>query len=517
MRAFIYLNLHLLKNTIKNVLITPKKLFIFLFFGIFIFLPLFSLSFIVDVKFEPPFTVETLGPVIFIVLTMATFALVILSILADTLVFSPSEVDFLFPSPLKRRTILLNRIITGYLINAGMALIAPLVVLFMFSIVFVFSFWHRLLFSCTATALTVIFALNIGWLLFLMGSHGSEFKRSRASKVLLTCVALLLGALSLYLHWSVIQGIPLVDALLHFFRSTVLKVTLFPMAMAADVAVAWTLTLPVGLEILGLVCICLITLGAVLSVDARFYEAAEKISKEKWAMRQKVLAKEVVVSESFARRMFKIQPFGEGLTVLVWKNLVGALRDIRNVSAVLVIATVYLFMFGETYGSNWAFFVALLTVTNLRWDLREDLRRIEIVKLIPAPSLRVVLSEIAVPTLFSTLFSWIFLVVSTFVFSEFDLSFVFNLFFLPLFCAITAIVFNLTSLYYPPQTTNQIFTALVGMIVAGIVFSPLLGILIFFDRGGMYGLLTFFGYAVVAYVLLKLLAGKYSTFDVTSS
>jgi ABC-2 type transport system permease protein len=532
MKALLYLNLRLLKNTIMAALRNPKVVLPFLFLGTLLSFPILTFYSLDSPSLPLPFTTETVKPALFSFLTFITWMTVIHSTTKSTLVFSLSEIDFLFPSPLKRKTILFNRLLINYakimvqyLFLAGFGLL-------MISSVFGIIIWPRILFLWLAIVLIMMFASNLGDLVSLVSSHYSELRRTRNRRILMGAGLLFLGFLGARTLLEVVRGEPVSRAAMEALNSTVVRILMYPMAAASDVAVAWTLTVSTALEILFLLGLSVLSIWAVLSVETHFYEASEATSRELWQSLQKIRRQEVVVSESFVKRMLKIAPFGTGSTALIWKNLVGLLRDIRSLLPTFVMAAIFFSVMvarGGRGGEEFyfalfmLFFLVFVTAGYIRWDLREDLRRIEIIKLIPDSNFRIVLSEVAVPALFSTLISYLFLGISVFLYQGAEhegLLVAFSVLALPLFGVMMVSLLNLAALYYPPQTGNQSIPGILSMFGMMIVLMPslLVGLLLV-AVGRLYMALgvVFLVNVMIAGALLKLLARKYRTFDLTAA
>ena len=530
MRDLLYLNVHLLKNQVMNTLKNPRQVIPALFMFVLFSFPLVTFYSLDIPRIAPPYTTETAKSAIFSFLTFITWITVIHSTTKNTLVFSLPEIDFLFPSPVKRRTILLNRISISYLKMSIQYLGIAAFLLFVFSIIYGIAFWPRILFLWTAVLLTLIFASNLGNIVSLVSSHLSELKRSRNKRIFIGAALIFVGIISGYTIKYIIEGIPPLEAVTNTLNSSFVRVLMYPMAAASDVAVTWRFTSITGLKILFLGILCAATTWGVLSVETHFYEASEVTSREMWESVQKLRRQEVVVSESFVKRMRKVNPFGRGATALIWKNLVGMIRDIRTLLPTVFMA-ILLFVIMVIRGGTSDFFSALfflfflvfITTGYVRWDFREDLRRIEIIKLIPDSSLKIVLSEIAVPTLFSTFLSYAFLVMTFAAFPGTTSKIIltgFSVVALPLFSLMMVTILNLSALYYPPQTENQIVPGILSMIFTFIVLIPSFFVgVIFFVMKRMYtGLvLVLILNVVIAFVLLKLLERKYKIFDITSS
>lgn len=528
MKALLYLDVHIFKNTVIATLKNPKQIIPAIFMGSLFLFPLITIYSIDAPLMAAPYTTETVKPIIFSFLTFITWITVIHSTTKNTLVFSLPEIDFLFPSPLKRKVILFNRVATNYLKLAVQYAAMAGFFLFVFSSLYHFVFWPRILFLWLAILMSMIFASNLGGIVSLVSSHLSELKRSRNRNILILVLASFLGIISGYIFWQVFQGIPVVQAVINVLNSSVVRILMYPMAAASDVAVAWRLTVGVGLKLLFLIVLCVVTTTGVLSVETHFYEASEAISRELWESVHKMRRQEVVVSESFVKKMRKIRPFGDRATALIWKNLVGMIRDIRSLLPTVFMA---IFLFAMTFFRGGEFFNALFFLFFLvfissgyvRWDFREDLRRIEIIKLIPDSNLRIVLSEIAVPILFSTVVSYIFLGVTFFAFPHSESKLVltgFSVVALPLFSVVMITISNLSTLYYPPQTNSQVIPGVLSLIFTMMVLTPSLFLLMLFivlDKMYLGLLFVLLLNAAIAFALIKLLARKYRFFDLTSS
>lgn len=534
MKALLYLNVRLFKNMVIKTLKNPRQVVPALFIASLFVFPLLTLYTIdipeTQIQPFPPYTTETVKPVIFSFLTFVTWMTVLHSVTKNTLVFSLSEIDFLFPSPLKRKTILLNRILINYVKIAFQYLGISAFMLFIFSTIYKFAFWPRILFLWLAIFLSMVFASNLGGLISLVSSHLSELKRVRNRRILMGVAVIFLSIIGLYIYQYTNEGIPLTKAVAQALNSSVVRTLMYPMAAASDVAVTWNFTVNTGLKIVFLTALCVVTLWGVLSVEAHFYEASEVTSRELWESVQKMRRQEVVVSESFVKKMRKINPFGRGATALIWKNLVGMVRDIRTLLPTIFMS-MFLFVLMLVREAEFAFFSALfflfflvfITTGYIRWDFREDLRRIEIIKLIPDSNFRIVLSEITVPVLFSTGVSYLFLAASFVVFPYSESKIVltgFSIAALPLFSVIMVTISNLSTLYYPPQTNNQVVPGILSMVFTMMVLSPSLfvGVVFVFLNKIYMGLATVLGLnIVVALILLKLLTRKYRLFDLTAS
>lgn len=527
MKALLFLNVHLFKNTLMRTLKNPKQIIPALFLLFFFTFPL-ATFYALDIPEMPsPYTTQTAKPIIFSFLTMITWITIFHSTTKNTLVFSLPEIDFLFPSPVRRKTILLNHLLGSFIKLILQYLGMAALVLFIFSSIYHFSFLPRVFFLGTALSTAMIFASNLGNLVSLVSSHLPELNQRRNRRILLMVGVLFLGLILGYIFSLLLQGTPPVQAVTKTLNSSVVRIFMYPMAAASDVAVAWKITLNIVLKIFLLLFLCLVTTWGILSVETHFYEASEATSRELWESVQKIRRQEVLVSESFVKRIHTVKPFGKGSTALIWKNLVGTLRDVRMLlSTFFMIIFLFFLMFireAEFFSALFfLFFLVFITSSYARWDFREDLRRIEIIKLIPDSNFKIVLSEVAVPSLFCTLFSYLFLIISYVIFPSTESKALltgFSVVALPLFSVIMVTILNFSALYYPPQTENQIIPGILSMIFMIIVLGPsllvlVLSILLHMLYVGLV-IIVLLNIGMTA-LLLKLLSRKYQIFDLTS-
>jgi hypothetical protein len=530
MNALIYLNIRLLKNRINVFVRTPKHIIPAAILFSVIVVPFIALHSLEIPAMNPIYSAETVRPIIFSFLTFITLVNIIQATTRDTLIFSLSEIDFLFPSPLNRKIILLNRVLTGYLTSGVQFLGMIGFVLFVFSTIFPFSLERRIFFMWFGIVLALLFTSNLGGIVSLVSSHFTEVKRSRNRKIFLGLTSLFLGILGGSIIWYMNQGLSIVESVMTVLDSMVVRVLMYPLAIASDVAIAWTFTPLITLKMLVLIILCFVTLGTILSIEAHFYEISETSSRELWQSLDKVKRQEIIVSESFAKWVKSIKPFGRGSTALIWKNLTGLLRDIRNLIPTIILACFFFLMTlirgiqtDFVFSMIFLFFIVLITSSNIRWDFREDLRRIEIIKLIPDSNFKIISSEIAVPILFSTAICYIFLAINFFMYPpspDKGILTGFALGALPLFSTVIVTISNLSVLYYPPQTNTQLIPSLLSMIGMIVVVAPSGIVLVLFylmDRLylGLVLMLVINGCA--ALILMKMLAWKYRRFDLTIS
>lgn len=334
----------------------------------------------------------------------------------SVLAFTPAEVEFLFPAPLRRRTLILYKLLRAQL---GIVLTSVLILLILpvtlplawpftlvaLVLVLTVLHWHQLGASLVradlaehATAAArrgtlplVIFAAA---LIALLSGLLPELPAMRASADLHEMIA----------HLGVAMQQPGPAVVLYPFRLLIAPVA------ALDIA-AWLRALPAILVLLALHGIW------VIRSDSAFEEAAAEAGRkraERLANRRRGLTIRRPESKPASRAWFDLQPTGRRGTAIVWKNVIVFTREFRPATlalALLAIAVVYVLALVNTHSLRsgadtaagvLAAFLLMSTVMSpigLRNDLRGDLRRMELLRTYPLTGRELVTGEIAGATL----------------------------------------------------------------------------------------------------------------------
>lgn len=338
-----------------------------------------------------------------------------------TLAFSPAEVQFLFPAPVTRRAlihakllrlqlvILLNTLIFSIILRGGAGTAEG---------------WRR------GVALWVVFStlalhrLGVAIVRASVLEEGSA-RRRRTARLSLAVFGAATGALvgAILWQWPVLRAAAAVDlgdlfkqipvALAHPLAAVPLAL---PRALMAPVFAttlgSWLLTLPWALGILAA------HYAWILRLDSRFEEAAIEASQHRAAVLQQLRAGQLRLPRSGSRKVSRMPALGlRGLpeVAIAWKNVAAAVRAGAWKAQLLIqvvllgVLTVALrleggradgALMGVTAGVG-----AMLLFTGplgTRFDLRQDLQRLAILKAWPLPGWRIVAAEIAGVTLLQT-------------------------------------------------------------------------------------------------------------------
>ncbi len=333
-----------------------------------------------------------------------------------TLAFAPAEVQFLFPAPVSRRAlihakllrlqlvILFNTVIFSILLRGGAGTGAG---------------WRRglalwMLFSALALHRLGVAIVRAG--LLEQGAEGR--RRSRGAVAVFTLATLSLGAAALW-HWAALRAafaspLELPEALATTLAHPLAAVPLWPVrALLAPVVVtdliAWLMALPGALAVLAAHYLW------ILRLDARFEEAAIEASQHRAAVLQQLRAGQLRLPRLGSRKVSRIPRLGvRGLpeVAIIWKNVAAAFRGgALKVQLLFQVGSLALFavlaarsggrgddvLTAVTVG--WGAMLLFTGPLWMRFDLRQDLPRMAILKAWPLPGWRVVAAEIAGVTL----------------------------------------------------------------------------------------------------------------------
>jgi hypothetical protein len=338
-----------------------------------------------------------------------------------TLAFAPAEVQFLFPAPVSRRAlihakllrlqlvILFNTVIFSILLRGGAGTGAG---------------WRRglalwMLFSALALHRLGVAIVRAG--LLEQGAEGR--RRSRGAVAVFTLATLSLGAAALW-HWAALRAafaapLELPEALATALSHPLAAVPLWPVrALLAPVMTTtlggWLMALPGALAVLAAHYLW------ILRLDARFEEAAIEASQHRAAVLQQLRAGQLRLPRLGSRKVSRIPRLGvRGLpeVAIIWKNVAAAFRggawkgQLLFQTGALAFFAILIRVKGGGRGETamvaiTAAWGAMLLFTGPLWtrfDLRQDLPRLAILKAWPIPGWRIVAAEIAGVTLLQTL------------------------------------------------------------------------------------------------------------------
>jgi hypothetical protein len=346
--------------------------------------------------------------------------------------FTEAEIQFLFPAPVSRRTLVRLRLVKGQIgIVFG-------------TIISIFVFGRGTLFQHKSFLLMTLWLVYSFLFCYQMGAslakaslieHGVSGLRRQLWVIGL--IALTFASIGVWLKWF-IPAPPTIERLapqdilrwittvaesgpaLYFlwpFR------TLIHPAFSADTPTFMLRLIP-ALAILAVAYLW------VMNSDARFEEAsverAEKIARALEAVRGGQRGSAILRPRKARRPPFALAPSGAAAVALFWKNLIAAGRiRLRVVIVLLSLALaiglpimnhgrrsdVVPTVIGSTTAAL-ACFLAVLGPLMIRDDLRNDLLQVDLIKTLPISGRSIVLGEVLAPCVILTLAQWTLILIA---------------------------------------------------------------------------------------------------------
>ena len=328
----------------------------------------------------------------------------------QALAYTPAEINFLFPGPLTRRSLLtyklyraqlvvvFNTLLWVFILRRGGSALSPA-----FRAVGMWVFFTTLLLHRLAAALT-----RVSW-----QDHGrAGIARQRLTVVLLVAVV---GALA----WSLIRDLPraMADDTTSVFSAAIEALGTAP-ASWVMAPVHWMIRPSFASAFAGwwralwpAVALLVLHLVWVFRADVAFEEAALLASSERAErlkrMRDRTGTREVVRPKRGARTL-PLAPTGSAAVAIVWKNTLGLVRATRpaGLIAVLMLAVPLSLAVSKFEGGGMRRFIAVTAATAaaalsllgprvIRNDLRLDMLHLESLKTLPLSGRRLVAAEVA--------------------------------------------------------------------------------------------------------------------------
>ena len=433
MKPLLYLNLRLLANAVKLTLRTPKRLIPAILITLW-----FAIALLPSLLFTgaaPPLPRELLPPEFAERVWAAAFALgVLISIFAlyrafseSLIVFGAADIDFTFPTPIPRATVMSLKLLRIYV---KIALYSSVFIYFVIGpfrevahggLGFLPAAWlgavlyGAFLVNVCTTVNLITNARDGGrwWLAYVV--------RWAAYGIVLYAAA---GAAGIYLRtndWAA--------SLVGVVTQPVFVALMTPARWAADVVASPFIgaTETFGLEFAALAALAALSCALVLARKENPYEPSLAVSARSAAVRSalrsgdwsRARVEALKRKAKVARPRFGIPPFGRGAWAVVWKNLVELTRgSARQLYFVLVVVAVVGFgmsrslpheitpVMAETFVVGGLLYMLLLMSTVLAHSFRAHLKQVNILKPIPIPAWQVVAAEAAPVVAFYTVFAW---------------------------------------------------------------------------------------------------------------
>lgn len=321
--------------------------------------------------------------------------------------FTPAEVDFLFPAPFDRRTLLAYKVALSFLVGLPTTLFLTVVLQ-----THAAWFWGAFLGLLLAYLFLQLFTMAVNLLATAIGAR--LYTRGRR----LILVGLLVGIGILALR----SGPGTSDLLQRAERTIVWRIVAWPLSRFVETFLAqevWPDLLVNAAMALG---IDLLMLVVVFALDADFMEASASASARIYAQLQRVRRGEGVGPRSGkARFSLPTLPWLGGIGPIFWRQLTTAVRGLgRLLFLLLIFGTLMvgpsltggsgegdLHVVGTAVGMVVA--MSLFLTTLVPYDFRGDVDRLDVLKSLPVAPWRLAVGQLLTPVLLLTLVQWIVL------------------------------------------------------------------------------------------------------------
>lgn len=456
MKPLLYLTLRRLVNALKRIPKNPLLLLPTLFLGFVFAWPVAGFFWAGGQWERPemPAPAWTLAPremvegepgalagAVRVLLLLSVFGSVVAALGEGNLFFGPSDIDFLFPAPLRRRAVLLFKMAGTYA-----SLLVPTAYLPLFlggplarsRGLTPLAYWPGMV----AAWLFLLAAANLTQTALLSRARDTEEKAGAWPKALrLVGVLLFLGGLVVVYRFALDEEGNGLVPFLRAINSQLVSRMLFPVAWVSDLFLVafrgWDEQAVAKLG--GLAAASAASFALLFARDRDFYEAALEVS----ARRQRVVAATQTgdtsqILSQIARERNRtrgesreksgqgtdprvLRAFGSGALGVVWRDLVtGARTPLRSWVALLVIAALPALVaqgVAGPRGDTAVLFWIVLFVVNVSGvfltGIRTMLRRADITKALPIAPARFLLGETAVSIALLTVFGWMSLALMT--------------------------------------------------------------------------------------------------------
>lgn len=325
--------------------------------------------------------------------------------------FTAADVQFLFPAPLKRRSLLVYKLI-------GVALASPI------AAAFISLWWQRrtasFLSALVATVLAINFTQLFAMALALAGGTIGKRAYMRTRMFILILVAtLVVGAIA----WPRIHGgLSLSEPdIRHMLEWRGVRLALWPLLPFAEVFVSTTWPALVTWTAAALAVDGALA-AFVLLLDAQYMEASSAAAEKHYARQQAIRRGDRAAAFGAGRATFAVPslPYGYGVGPVAWRQLTTAIRPSkkRMLGLGVTIGAMTLPMLLSRREGGIEILVPLLSMCTfmvlmyLVFDFRGDLDRMEMLKTLPIRPVALAMGQMLVPVLFLAILQMAILAIS---------------------------------------------------------------------------------------------------------
>jgi len=328
LRAISLLSWWKFRNSMRTLFTDPRKLipaiFLLITLGLWVFGAMVGASQTVPTKFSKTVDPQLAEAAMFLILILDSFMVIDTGLGEGLLAFGMSDVDYLFPSPISRRTVLAYRLpalaFTTFF-STGMALylmqmVGNLVPLKPGPVTA----------STGIVPLAVLLCIGI-WMNLALYIAVRFPDRRKWRRIEGYTILAFIGVLAL-IFWQ--RGM---DSAASAVLSPVLRVIFFPCTLAANVVVAANAHQPLDKSLIWLALGYVVTLIPAFSSNANWYEQSIVSSERVAAIRTaakggmaSAMAAQAARSKYKVTKTYTVKPFGEGAMALVWAHLCAAAK-----------------------------------------------------------------------------------------------------------------------------------------------------------------------------------------------
>ncbi|HWD41280.1 MAG TPA: putative ABC exporter domain-containing protein, partial [Fimbriimonas sp.] len=329
------------------------------------------------------------------------------------LAFAPSDVDYVFPSPISRRIVLLYRV-PRLIFNAFFLAAIPLMLYFSFSRVLLIQSNMRE-FSRGPSTLAIVlctgFYLNVALLVAVRVVDRTNWRRC------LLAAAVLMGAVLGLTYLA--RGL---DGFVGLALSAPLETAFLPVTLTMHVLRSQLTGVSSGHAGAYLAALYAVSFVLVFLTDTNFYEQSIVSSERFAALRAaakggvaSVMAARATMRRQRSFRGYSLPPFGQGAGALLWAHLCAAWKRPFFNFGFAFLGSIVAGLIGVGAGRDQpavgygvlyflAFYASIGYLTSARTAAESAIRRRDLISPLPLPAWQVVAANLSVPTITALLF-----------------------------------------------------------------------------------------------------------------
>lgn len=437
MKPLLYLEFRQLVNSIRNTTRTPKRLIPALIVAAWVVSWFIRglMSCLGDAPEMPNIAMLRTVPIeliqqgVFLFMSISSVLAMYGAFSNGMMIFSVAHIDFMFPTPISRRTVLLVKLLKDYLkYGLYVAFFFMFIGFPVFGILGVRLMPAALLSIAAVTALLVL-VVNISHTINIIFTFGFERMKQAGLAIKAVLISVPISALGIGIYQFARTGDSYASILFaanspiikYFFAPADWCATLFvaPLRGATNNDIAY-LFLLIALAILSFL--------VLLSRKENIYEPALGVSVKFAARRSAIRSGDYVgvrtdaLKEKGATRAGRlaIPPFGQGAMAILWKSLLLRYRmSVTQLLMMIVLPAVVVYVFKaalQTEGKPLRYlpFVLVYVVgilsTTASSEMRSELKQANILKSMPVAAWKVMLVQAANSTIYLTLGACVFAV-----------------------------------------------------------------------------------------------------------